>query len=164
MSKNSDRNPDRNLMTRSYNSTDNTAKESVSVNLFEFQDIFLATKQAYFKISDAKINKLIKSLLNLNGLLKQEIDLLFSQQPQFNRTLDFNGDGSMNSSDHLLESCVECSINFDFVMNILWQRIHAEPIVMKFISLRYANYTANMAATFSRSNMKNNDGDAMNLF
>lgn len=120
-----------------YNSKNLIAATSLSY--FDYKTLFLATKLAYFKLNEPSINRLINSLLTMNAILNHEIDMLFSNNTSTNQNTS-----NINKSDDLLETCIENSIDYDFIMAILWNRIHYEPLVMKFISLRYSNYATNV--------------------
>ena len=65
-------------------------------------------------------------------MLNQEIEILFSKRLV-----------NIIEQDELFETCLESLISHDFILSILWKRVYVDPIVMKFISLRYSNYATN---------------------
>ena len=111
------------------------ASTTVSLNYLNYKTIFLATKLSYFCLNETKVNELVNRLLTLNPLLNNEIAILFDNSIRLHSNMD------RSEPDKLLEICLENSIDYDLIINVLWNRIHTEPIVMKFISLRYSNYS-----------------------
>ena len=122
-------------------------------NLFTCDQMFLATKLNYYKLNSELTSKLTENLLYKNKILYQEIEILYPNHDKLKETKYYY------ASDVLLDKCLENSINFDFVMKILWHRIYLEPIVMKFISMRYSNYANNSYINISGKNsqMPNNN-------
>ena len=74
-------------------------------------------------------------------------------------------------SNVLFDKCIENSVDYDFIVKVLWQRIYIEPIAMKFISMRYSNYannlyfSNNLNASISKTNTGNQlTGDLISFF
>ena len=111
------------------------ATTTASLNYLNYKTLFLATKLSYFVLNEKRINELINSLLTLNPLLNNEIQLLFDNSVRLHKIVDYS------EPDRLLEICLEHLVDYEFIINVLWNRIHHEPLVMKFISLRYSNYS-----------------------
>ena len=111
------------------------ATTTASLNYLNYKTIFLATKLSYFCLNEQRINEIVNQLLTLNPLLNNEMLLLFDNKIRLHSNSD------QSDPDKLLETCLENSIDYDFIINVLWNRIHSEPLVMKFISLRYSNYS-----------------------
>jgi hypothetical protein len=106
-------------------------KNLATLNLLSTGKIFLSTKSSKFKINSHQIDQLINLTLSKNVFLSKELEILFSKdtQTQFN-----------NDKYYLLQDSLKYSIDYEFIMNLLWKTIYDEPIVMKFISLRNSNY------------------------
>jgi hypothetical protein len=115
--------------------------------LFNFEQIFLATKSNFYQLNFALISKLTEDLLFRNLILQQELELLFANPKE--TLIDTRFD---KQSNMLLEKCLENSIDHEFVLKILWHRIYQEPFVMKFISMRYSNYSSNLFAEQASKN------------
>jgi hypothetical protein len=122
------------------------ATTTASLNYLNYKTIFLATKLSYFRLNENNINELINSLLTINPILNNELQMLFDNNIRFHSTDD------NSEPDRILEICIENSIDYDFIINVLWNRIHNEPLVMKFISLRYSNYSTNIKNNLSQLN------------
>lgn len=105
-------------------------KNLATLNLISTGKIFLSTKSSKFKINSHQIEQLINLTLSKNIFLSKELDILFSLD-----TIQ-----TFNNTNYLLQDCLKYSIDYEFIMNLLWKRIYDEPIVMKFISLRNSNY------------------------
>ncbi len=105
-----------------------------------FDQLYLATKSNHYKLNARLILKLTDNLLFRNKVLNQEIEILY---PNYELILGSKHD---SESDLLLDKCLENSIDHEFVLKVLWQHIYIEPIVMKFISMRYSNYATNLFA------------------
>jgi len=120
-------------------------------SLFSCDQMFLATKLNYYKLNTDLTSKLTKNLLYKNKILNQEIEILYPNHEKLNESKYYL------ASDILLDKCLENSINFEFVMKILWHRIYLEPIVMKFISMRYSNYANNSYFNVGKMNQLTNN-------
>ena len=103
--------------------------------LTNYDKIYLATKTNYYKLNVPAITKLTENLLfQRSSILNEEIEILYPNKEEFmNSTVD-------NESSLLFDKCIECAIDCEIVVKILWQRIYSEQIAMKFISIRFANY------------------------
>ena len=87
-------------------------------DLMNYDQIYLATKMNYYQLNGLTISKLTKNLLFRNTLLNHEIEILYPNREtllgsQFDR-----------NSDELFDKCIENSIDYDFIVKILWQRIY----------------------------------------
>ena len=106
--------------------------------LFAYDQIFLATKLNQYRLNTELTAKLTENLLFKNKILNQEIEILYPSHETLTHSKNYT------DSDALLDKCLENSITFEFIMKIMWHRIYLEPIVMKFISMRYSNYANNV--------------------
>lgn len=122
--------------------------EYQSLKLFNYDNIYLATKSNYYKLNSSLVSKLTENLLLRNSLLNQEIETIFPKS-EIN-IVDSKFDQESNS---LFDKCLEYSIDHEFIMKVLWHRIYDEPIVMKFISMRHSNYANNLF--FNQHNSEN---------
>lgn len=112
-------------------------------DLMNYDQIYLATKMNYYQLNGLTISKLTKNLLFRNTLLNHEIEILYPNREtllgsQFDR-----------NSDELFDKCIENSIDYDFIVKILWQRIYIGRIDLNrfnvyiyilFINLYRANF------------------------
>lgn len=110
-----------------------------SFNNIFYEKLFLATKSHVYKLNIDQINKLTENLLFRNSLLNREIETLYSRNE-----INLNTSIHNTESNHLFDKCLQYSLSHEFIMKILWHRIYDEPLVMKFISMRYSNYVSNV--------------------
>lgn len=129
--------------------------DSFNLDAFNYENIFLATKLNYYQFNSANIIRLTENLLYRNRLLNQEIDILYPNQGNLNRAKHDN------ESNVLMDKCLENQIDHEFILKTLWQRIYNEPVVMKFISMRYSNYANNLVAS-NGSSGENESGQQAN--
>jgi hypothetical protein len=122
----------------SFKKKSNLNLENHLENLFAYDQIFLATKINYYKLNTELTAKLTENLLFKNKILNQEIEILYPNHETLTEAKSYR------ESNLLFDKCLENSITFEFIMKILWHRIYLEPIVMKFISMRYSNYANNL--------------------
>lgn len=138
------------------------------ISAFDFMNydqIYLATKMSYYQLNGLTISRLTNNLLFRNALLNHEIELLY---PNRESLVDSKMD---QDSNVLFDKCIENSVDYDFIVKVLWQRIYIEPIAMKFISMRYSNYannlyfSNNLNASISKTNTGNQlTGDLISFF
>ena len=126
------------LLKDPYSVDPSRASSSMSASFFNFDQIFLATKTNFYQLNPASIAKLTENLLYRNKLLNHEIEMLFPTQGTLNRAKHDH------DSNVLLDKCLENGFDHEFVLKTLWHRVYNEPIVMKFISMRYSNYMNNL--------------------
>jgi hypothetical protein len=109
--------------------------------MFDFNNLdqlYLATKTNYYKLNSRLILKLTDNLLFRNSVLNQEIEILY---PNYEL---IEGSKVDMDSNRLLDRCLENSVDNEFILKILWHHIYVEPIIMKFISMRYSNFASNL--------------------
>lgn len=133
-----------------------------TLNLMNYDQIYLATKTNYYHLNGMTISKLTDNLLFRNTLLNHEIEILY---PNRENLVESHMDQESNT---LFDKCIENAIDHDFVLKILWQRIYIEPIAMKFISMRYSNYANNLFFSKNlqgqQSLFKSSTGDLISFF
>jgi hypothetical protein len=115
--------------------------ENLTTAMFEFNNLdqlYLATKSNYYRLNSRLILKLTDNLLFRNSVLNQEIEILY---PNYEL---IEGSKADMESNELLDKCLENSIDHEFILKILWHHIYVEPIIMKFISMRYSNFASNL--------------------
>jgi hypothetical protein len=113
--------------------------------------IYLATKTTYYRLNSGLISQLTEDLLfKESSPLAEEIDLLFPSRQEFiHSQVD-------NESNALFEKCVGCSIECEIIFKIVWQRIYAEQVAMRFISVRFASYKDSAAKLLSDKDLTRN--------
>jgi len=123
--------------TEEFSSTEIATTSKISaLNIPNYDKIYLATKTTYYRFNWTLIFHLTENLLFRDFLpVTSEIKLLYPNRE------DFQKSRTDPESTALFENCVECSIDFDVVFKIIWQRIYAEQLAMRFVSLRFATYT-----------------------
>ncbi len=110
--------------------------QSYAFNINNYDKIYLATKTSFYKLNAPAISKLTENLLfKSSSLLNEETELLYPNKEEF---INSNTD---NESNMLFEECIDFSIDSEVVLTIIWQRIYFEQTAMRFISVRFANYS-----------------------
>lgn len=128
-------------MLDNYKNSGDTSKSKPrenSLSLFNYDNIYLATKTNWYRLNLNQIEKLTENLLFKNTILNQELEILYPAAEGKPEVL--TSSKSHVDSNYLFEKCLENWIDQDFVMKIMWHRVYEEPIVMRFISLRQSNY------------------------
>jgi hypothetical protein len=119
-------------------------------SLINYDQIYLATKSNYYRLNSDNIDKLTENLLYRNSLLNQELEALYPNQNDIARAK------YDQESTRLFDKCIQNSIDSEFILKILWHRIYVDLIVMRFISMRYSNYSNNLSAIGSSNANKPN--------
>lgn len=112
----------------------------VAYNITNYDKIYLATKSNYYRLNTQAISELTENILcKKASIINEEIEILYSKEADFHETkID-------TESNFLFDKCIECSIDSEMIVKILWQRIYSEQIAMRFICLRFAKNDINLS-------------------
>ena len=131
--------------TKSFIKNESAETEKRS-SVFNYDRIYLATKRNFYRLNLNQIGRLTDNLLTKNGILNQELEVLFPLdiEPLLggeSNSVVVRLNKSQAESNELFERCVELGlIEAELVVRIMWHRVYTEPLAMKFLSLRQSNY------------------------
>lgn len=119
-----------------------------AVNSFNFDKLYLATKTNFYQINSRSISGLTENLLFKNNQLSQELQDIYSKSEK-----ELSRSKADIESNNLFQICIENSIDYQYILRILWNRIYTDTIAMRFISIKRYDYSDN--EPFSKIIIKN---------